>query len=49
MSDIEDRVLDNLALSDAQVMEYLQQNPDFFIRNARNVEQMQIPHPVRGA
>ncbi|WP_370557851.1 DUF484 domain-containing protein [Edwardsiella tarda] len=36
-------------LVDAQVVAYLRQHPDFFIRNARQVEQMVIPHPVRGA
>ncbi|MEH2921925.1 DUF484 domain-containing protein [Samsonia erythrinae] len=35
-------------LSDELVLRFLQQNPDFFIRNARPVEQMRIPHPVRG-
>lgn len=37
-----------LALDDDAVMQYLLQNPDFFIRNARQVEQMRVPHPVRG-
>lgn len=36
-------------LEDKQILDYLFQNPDFFIRNARQVEQMRIPHPVRGS
>lgn len=35
-------------LDDSAVVEYLLQNPEFFIRNARLVEQMRVPHPVRG-
>ncbi|WMQ74207.1 MAG: hypothetical protein GPOALKHO_001225 [Sodalis sp.] len=35
-------------LDDEQVVRYLLTHPDFFIRNARNVEQMVVPHPVRG-
>lgn len=34
-------------LDDSAVVEYLLQNPEFFIRNARLVEQMRVPHPVR--
>ncbi len=30
-------------------MQYLSQHPDFFMRNARQVEQMRVPHPVRGS
>lgn len=37
-----------LLLDDRAVSDFLLQNPDFFIRNARQVEQMQVPHPVRG-
>lgn len=37
-----------MLLDDSVVSDYLLQNPDFFIRNARQVEQMQVPHPVRG-
>lgn len=33
---------------DAAVSDYLLRHPEFFIRNARQVEQMLIPHPVRG-
>ncbi|WP_297200601.1 DUF484 domain-containing protein [uncultured Pluralibacter sp.] len=36
-------------LDDRTVVEYLQQHPEFFIRNAAIVEQMRIPHPVRGS
>ncbi|SQI44243.1 Uncharacterized protein conserved in bacteria [Leminorella richardii] len=36
-----------VALSDEQVSQYLLNNPEFFIRNARQVEQMRVPHPVR--
>lgn len=36
-------------LDDDIVSDFLQQNPDFFMRNARQVEQMMIPHPVRGS
>ncbi|WP_437888005.1 DUF484 domain-containing protein [Phytobacter sp. V91] len=35
-------------LDDRAVVEYLLRNPEFFIRNARAVEQIQLPHPVRG-
>lgn len=35
-------------LDDGAVSDYLRQNPDFFIRNARQVEQMVVPHAVRG-
>lgn len=35
-------------LDDSAVCDYLLQHPEFFIRNARLVEEMQIPHPVRG-
>ncbi|WP_039055052.1 DUF484 domain-containing protein [Enterobacter sp. Bisph1] len=34
-------------LDDREVVEYLLRNPDFFIRNARLVEQMRVPHAVR--
>lgn len=37
-----------LLLDDRAVSDFLLQNPDFFIRNARQVEQMLVPHPVRG-
>lgn len=36
-------------LDDNAVAEFLLRHPDFFIRNARQVEQMQVPHPIRGA
>lgn len=35
-------------LDDSAVCEYLLRHPDFFIRNAPLVEQMRVPHPVRG-
>ena len=35
-------------LNDSAVVDYLLQHPEFFIRNARAVEQMRVPHPVRG-
>ncbi|AFJ48814.1 DUF484 domain-containing protein [Shimwellia blattae] len=35
-------------LTDREVCDYLSQHPDFFIRNARLVEQLRVPHPVRG-
>lgn len=37
------------ALDDGAVCDYLLRHPEFFIRNARLVEQIQIPHPIRGA
>lgn len=36
-------------LSDDLVSQYLLSNPDFFIRNSRQIEQMRIPHSVRGS
>ncbi len=48
MKSSEEQVLAGIELDDDAVMQYLLQNPDFFIRNARLVEQMHIPHPVRG-
>ena len=35
-------------LNDGAVVDYLLQHPEFFIRNAAVVEQMRVPHPVRG-
>ncbi|TLU61581.1 DUF484 domain-containing protein [Enterobacter sp. MF024] len=35
-------------MDDRAVVDYLLRNPDFFIRNARVVEEMRVPHPVRG-
>ncbi|CNF62621.1 DUF484 domain-containing protein [Yersinia bercovieri] len=49
MKSYEEQALEGIALDDDTVMQYLLQNPDFFIRNARLVEQMHIPHPVRGS
>lgn len=48
MKSVEDQAVAAIALDDNAVMQYLQQNPDFFMRNARQVEQMRVPHPVRG-
>lgn len=36
------------ALDDSAVVDYLLQNPEFFIRNAAQVEHIRVPHPVRG-
>lgn len=49
MKNYEERALAGIELDDDTVMQYLLQNPDFFIRNARLVEQMHVPHPVRGS
>lgn len=49
MKNVEEQAERQIALSDDMVLQFLQQNPDFFIRNARQIEQMRIPHPVRGA
>ncbi len=35
-------------LDDSIIVDYLQRNPDFFIRNAQQVEMLQVPHPIRG-
>jgi len=35
-------------LDDRAVVDYLLRHPEFFIRNARVVEEMRVPHPVRG-
>ncbi|RLM18953.1 hypothetical protein BIY29_17455 [Brenneria alni] len=48
MKNVEEQAERQTALSDDMVLQFLQQNPDFFIRNARQIEQMRIPHPVRG-
>jgi len=48
MKSVEDQAVEAIELDDDAVMQYLRQNPDFFIRNARQVEQMRVPHPVRG-
>lgn len=37
----------NLVLNDQVVSRYLKQNPNFFIRNASDVERMRVPHSVR--
>ncbi|GAA3597589.1 DUF484 domain-containing protein [Gibbsiella greigii] len=48
MKSVEDQAVTGVELDDDAIMQYLLQNPDFFIRNARQVEQMRVPHPVRG-
>ena len=48
MKSVEDQAVAGIELDDDAVMQFLLQNPDFFIRNARLVEQMRVPHPVRG-
>ena len=49
MKHIGEEQQDTLAeLDDRAVVEYLLRNPEFFIRNAHAVEQIQVPHPVRG-
>ena len=35
-------------LNDQQVVRYLTEHPGFFIRNASYIEQMKVPHPIRG-
>lgn len=35
-------------LNDEMVNQYIVNNPDFFIRNAAQIERMRVPHPVRG-
>lgn len=35
-------------VDDHSIVDYLQRNPDFFIRNAQQVETLQVPHPIRG-
>lgn len=37
-----------IELNDEIVSQYIIDNPDFFIRNAARIEQMRVPHPVRG-
>jgi Uncharacterized protein conserved in bacteria len=37
-----------MKLNDEMVSQYLNDNPDFFIRNASLFENMRIPHPIRG-
>ncbi len=47
MKNLEEQADNTVLLDDQAVNDYLQQNPDFFIRNACQVEQMAVPHPVR--
>ncbi len=48
MKNVGEQANRDVMLDDQAVSDYLQQHPDFFIRNARQVEQMVVPHPVRG-
>ncbi|AHG20433.1 hypothetical protein Z042_12930 [Chania multitudinisentens RB-25] len=48
MKSVEGQVTTDIELDDNIIMQYLLQNPDFFMRNARQVELMRVPHPVRG-
>lgn len=45
----EELLRETVVLDDRAVVDYLQQHPEFFIRNAAIVERMRIPHPVRGS
>ncbi|MFS2222535.1 DUF484 domain-containing protein [Pantoea sp. B65] len=48
MKNVGEQRASEVMLDDQAVSDYLLQHPDFFIRNARQTEQMVIPHPVRG-
>lgn len=48
MKNVGEQTASEVMLNDQAVSDFLLQNPDFFIRNARQVEQMMVPHPVRG-
>ena len=37
-----------MELDDHAVVDYLLRHPEFFIRNARAVEAIRVPHPIRG-
>jgi hypothetical protein len=45
MKSVEDQAVAGIELDDDAVMQFLLQNPDFFMRNARLVEQMRVPIP----
>ncbi len=47
MNSNEEQLVEPIELGDELVMQYLLEHPEFFIRNARLVEQMRVPHPVR--
>ncbi|MBK4784421.1 MAG: DUF484 domain-containing protein [Pantoea sp. Pent] len=49
MKNIEEQTDSAVLLDDQAVSAWLRHNPDFFIRNARQAEQMMVPHPVRGS
>lgn len=42
------RTTRKIELNDEMISQYLIDNPDFFIRNASHIENMHIPHPIRG-
>lgn len=48
MKRVEDQPITSIELNDDRVMQYLLQNPDFFIRNAAQAEQIRVSHRVRG-
>lgn len=48
MKNAGEQTTSDVVLDDQSVSEYLRQHPDFFIRHARQTEQMRVPHPVRG-
>ncbi|MGM3173438.1 DUF484 domain-containing protein [Dickeya lacustris] len=48
MKSLEEQV-ERHELTDEQVLAYLHRHPDFFIHHARQVDVLQVPHPVRGA
>ncbi|MEN4770304.1 DUF484 domain-containing protein [Duffyella gerundensis] len=49
MKQVGEQAAGDTLLDDDSVSDFLRQNPDFFIRNARQVEQMAVPHAVRGS
>lgn len=49
MNNNKNQALENNTLDETKVIEYLLQHPDFFIHHKHLIEQMRIPHPVRGA
>jgi len=49
MKNIGEQVETAPVLDDSTVSQFLVQNPDFFIRNALQVEQMRVPHVNRGS
>ncbi|MBC8947608.1 hypothetical protein BDE27_2723 [Xenorhabdus ehlersii] len=47
MSEKDDPLHSGNRLDDQTVVDYLLNNPDFFIRNANMVDKIRVPHPVR--